>query len=145
MPGVFLGAYSFDTVEHQANDTPLTGCESTMPDDREPEADAQHRDPDEERHHRRNDQRDQEQEKQPPSQIDLETRSQSRLGYRTLQFTPYDEEDLEPILKAGADQVFGSHALGDHVVETVAKKTVEDLDRFWGPPPRHRNPTPGRS
>jgi len=25
MPGVFLGAYNFDTVEHQANDTPPTG------------------------------------------------------------------------------------------------------------------------
>jgi len=31
----------------------------------------------------------------PPSQIDLEDRSQSRLGYRTLQFIPYDKEDLE--------------------------------------------------
>jgi len=43
------------------------GCESTIPDDREPEADAQHRDAEEERCHRRNDQQDQEQEKQSPS------------------------------------------------------------------------------
>jgi Cdc6-like AAA superfamily ATPase len=63
----------------------------------------------------------------PPSQIDLENRSQSRLGYRTLQFTPYEKDDLEPILKAKAAQAFKSHSLGDHVIETIADKTVEEL------------------
>jgi len=62
-----------------------------------------------------------------PSQIELENRSQSRLGYRTLQFTPYEKEGLEPILEAKADQAFKSHALGDHVVEAVAEKVVEEL------------------
>jgi len=64
----------------------------------------------------------------PPSQIDLENRSQSRLGYRTLQFTPYDEDELTTILQKRADEAFKSHALGDRVVETVAKRAVEDLN-----------------
>lgn len=64
----------------------------------------------------------------PPSQIDLENRSQSRLGYRTLQFTPYDEDELTTILQKRAKEAFKSHVLGDHVVETVAKQAVEDLN-----------------
>ncbi len=64
----------------------------------------------------------------PPSQIDLEARSQSRLGYRTLQFEPYDEDDLTTILKSRAEDAFKSHALGDQVIETVAKRAVEDLN-----------------
>lgn len=68
----------------------------------------------------------------PPSQIDLEARSQSRLGYHTVQFAPYDVDELKNILEERAKETFKSHALGEHVIEAVAEKSVEGLETGVG-------------
>lgn len=61
----------------------------------------------------------------PPSQIELEQRTRSRLGYQTLEFDVYDREDLEQILRDRAAVAFRRTTLGDGVIQRVAKAVAE--------------------
>ena len=62
----------------------------------------------------------------PPSQIKLEPRSNSRLGYHTIQFLPYEEDELEHILHELAEQAFKPNAITDTAIEAVATAVEED-------------------
>lgn len=64
----------------------------------------------------------------PPSQIELEPRSLSRLDYQQVHFEPYDEEDLKQILRKRAQQAFRRNALGDNVIDRIAAKVSKEPD-----------------
>jgi len=68
----------------------------------------------------------------PPSQIKLEPRSNSRLGYHTIQFLPYEEDDLEHILRELAEQAFRPNAITDTAIEAVATAVEEDKKTSTG-------------
>ena len=68
----------------------------------------------------------------PPSQLDLEQRSQSRLGYQTVQFMPYDKDDLIDILAERAEDAFKPGCLGDDVVDHVAETVSTEIKRGCG-------------
>jgi len=68
----------------------------------------------------------------PPSDIELEQRTRSRLGYQTLEFDVYDEDDLEQILRDRAVEAFRRNTLGDGVIERVAKAVAEEVKTGQG-------------
>lgn len=61
---------------------------------------------------------------QPPSRIELDPRSQSRLSCQTLQFQPYTQAQLQEILDQRVEQTFRPGAVADGVIELIAEKVV---------------------
>lgn len=57
---------------------------------------------------------------QPPAELDLEPRSQSRVSYRPLELQPYTARDLAAIIHARVDQAFHQGAVADSVIDHVA-------------------------
>lgn len=62
---------------------------------------------------------------QPPSSIELDMRSESRLSYRTIPFRPYDQAALAQILKQRATQAFRSGTVTDEAVDLIAARVAE--------------------
>lgn len=59
-----------------------------------------------------------------PSQLSLDARSASRLSYRTVGFESYGREELVEILEQRVEQAFYPGAVGDDVLELIAKHVV---------------------
>jgi len=62
---------------------------------------------------------------QPPRQVELDPRSQSRLNCQTLQFQPYNAPQLEQILEKRVEQAFQPGAVPSQVIETIAQQVAE--------------------
>jgi len=63
---------------------------------------------------------------QPPSQLFLDPRSNSRLSLYTLQFEPYDLERLEEILRSRVEQAFQPGTVPDEVIQCVAEQVADE-------------------
>lgn len=61
-----------------------------------------------------------------PSELTLESRSQSRLNYRSLAFRPYDTDELLEILEYRAERAFQSGAVSDYVLELIADTVADE-------------------
>ncbi len=61
---------------------------------------------------------------QPPAEIQLDPRSQSRLNYRPVYFPRYDSDALYAILRARADTAFQSDAVTDDALERIADRVA---------------------
>lgn len=57
---------------------------------------------------------------QPPAQLELGPRSQSRLAYQPLAVRPYTEQDLAAILCHRADQAFSPDTVTDDAIDRIA-------------------------
>ncbi|QLG61904.1 Cdc6/Cdc18 family protein [Halorarum salinum] len=57
---------------------------------------------------------------QPPADLELEPRSQSRLAYHPLEIRPYTEVDLVEILSQRVEQAFHRDAVADEAIERIA-------------------------
>lgn len=64
----------------------------------------------------------------PPSEIELEQRTRSRLGYRSLKFETYGKAELEAVLEDRAAEAFQPRSLDDGVVERVADVVANEID-----------------
>lgn len=62
---------------------------------------------------------------QPPSTIELDMRSESRLSYRAIPFQPYDQAALVRILKQRGGQAFRSGTVTDEAVDLIAARVAE--------------------
>lgn len=62
---------------------------------------------------------------QPPTSLDLEPRSQSRLAYHPLEFLPYSEKELIDILYQRVNQAFQPNAVADEAIERIASLVAE--------------------
>lgn len=67
-----------------------------------------------------------------PSEIELEQRTRSRLGYRTLEFETYGEDELKRILEKRAAGAFRPNTLGDGVIERIAEAVAEEIEMGQG-------------
>lgn len=63
---------------------------------------------------------------QPPQQIQLDPRSQSRLNCHTLQFNPYNAPQLIAILKKRAQHAFKPGTISQKVIEKIAEQVAEN-------------------
>lgn len=63
---------------------------------------------------------------QPPSKVELDPRSQSRLNCQTLQFNPYNAPQLEQILSKRVEQAFKPGTVPDEVLEEIAETVAEN-------------------
>ena len=63
---------------------------------------------------------------QPPSKVQLDPRSQSRLNCQTLQFNSYNAPQLQKILKKRVEQAFKPGAIPDEVTEEIAESVAEN-------------------
>jgi len=63
---------------------------------------------------------------QPPSQLFLDPRSNSRLSPYTLQFKPYDTDRLEEILRSRVEQAFQPRTVPDEVIQQVAEQVADE-------------------
>lgn len=68
----------------------------------------------------------------PPSEIELEQRTRSRLGYQTLEFDVYGKDNLTQILRDRAVEAFRRHTLGDGVIERVAEAVADEIEMGQG-------------
>lgn len=57
---------------------------------------------------------------QPPAEINLDPRSESRLSYRSIPFKPYNEDDLIAILQERAAKAFHADAITDEALAVIA-------------------------
>lgn len=62
---------------------------------------------------------------QPPTNIRLDPRSQSRLSCQTLEFKPYTGEELVDILEHRVEQAFKPGSVGDDVLQRIADHVAE--------------------
>lgn len=62
----------------------------------------------------------------PPSRIELDPRSRSRLSCHPLQFTSYTKDQLQEILEQRVEQAFRPGAVADGVVEQIAEAVAAD-------------------
>ncbi|ELZ80152.1 Orc1-type DNA replication protein [Haloferax gibbonsii ATCC 33959] len=62
---------------------------------------------------------------QHPSQIHLDPRSQSRLSCQTLQYKPYNQNQLENILQKRVEQAFRPGSVSQEVIEQIARNVAE--------------------
>ena len=62
----------------------------------------------------------------PPSKVQLDPRSQSRLNCQTLQFNSYNAPQLERILKKRVEQAFKPGTVADDVLEEIAEQVAEN-------------------
>lgn len=58
---------------------------------------------------------------QPPTHLQLDPRSHSRLGYQPLEFRPYTEHELVRILQERVDDAFRGGAVPQGVLEEIAR------------------------
>ena len=65
----------------------------------------------------------------PPSEIQLDPRSESRLNYRTITFSPYQKGELVDILEHYAGRIFHRDAVSNDVLSLIADHIV---DRYRG-------------
>jgi cell division control protein 6 len=63
---------------------------------------------------------------QPPSQVQLDPRSQSRLNCQTLQFNSYNAPQLQEILIKRMEQAFKPGTVPDEVIEEIAESVAEN-------------------
>lgn len=63
---------------------------------------------------------------QPPDDLHLDPRSESRLNYQPLHFQPYDIQDLFKILKERATQAFKPGAISDNTLKIIAEIATQD-------------------
>lgn len=63
---------------------------------------------------------------QPPTKVQLDPRSRSRLNCQTLQFKPYNAPQLQQILESRVEKAFQPGAVPDEVIETIAEKVAEN-------------------
>lgn len=63
---------------------------------------------------------------QPPSKVQLDPRSQSRLNCQTLQFNSYKAPQLQEILSKRAEQVFKPGTVPSEVLEEIAETVAEN-------------------
>jgi len=63
---------------------------------------------------------------QPPSKVQLDPRSQSRLNCQTLQFNSYNAPQLQNILEKRVEQAFKPGTVPDEVVEKIAEQVAEN-------------------
>lgn len=63
---------------------------------------------------------------QEPQQIELASRSQSRLGYHSLAFRPYSTQQLVQILDRRVEQAFKPGTVPDDVIEEIADRVSEN-------------------
>jgi len=64
---------------------------------------------------------------QPPKEIQLDPRSESRLNYQTLHFEPYTKDEIVEILKSRAEKALYPGTVEEDVLEEIAE-TVADED-----------------
>lgn len=62
----------------------------------------------------------------PPTQVQIDPRSQSRLNCQTLQFNPYTAPQLEGILETRVEQAFKPGSVSDEVIQEVAEYVAEN-------------------
>lgn len=62
---------------------------------------------------------------QPPTALQLDPRSRSRLNCQTLQFNPYSARQLVDILEQRVEQAFRPGTVPDAVVEEIAERVAE--------------------
>lgn len=62
---------------------------------------------------------------QHPSQIQLDSRSRSRLNCQTLEFTSYTTPELAQILKHRAEYAFKPRAIDTDVIETISEHVAD--------------------
>ena len=62
----------------------------------------------------------------PPSKVNLDPRSQSRLNCQTLQFNSYNAPQLQNILKKRVEQAFKPGTVPDKVIEEIAETVAEN-------------------
>lgn len=62
---------------------------------------------------------------QPPEDLNLDPRSESRLSYKTVHFDSYDAEDIVEILQERADNAFCKDALTEDAIELIAERAAE--------------------
>jgi cell division control protein 6 len=58
---------------------------------------------------------------QPPAELNLDPRSQSRLNHQTLEFQPYTKDELVTILKERAEKAFHPGKVTDTALERIAE------------------------
>ncbi|WP_123539368.1 Cdc6/Cdc18 family protein [Halosimplex salinum] len=63
---------------------------------------------------------------QPPTRIQFDQRSQSRLSMQTLQFNPYSASQLAEILETRVEQGFRPGAVPDEVIQKIATHVAEN-------------------
>ena len=63
---------------------------------------------------------------QPPSQVQLDPRSQSRLNCQTLRFNSYNTPQLQEILAKRVEQAFKPGTVPDEVLEEIAETVAEN-------------------
>lgn len=63
---------------------------------------------------------------QPPADLHLDARSESRLNYQPLHFQPYDTQDLFQILKERANQAFKPGTIADNTLKLIAEIAARD-------------------
>jgi len=63
---------------------------------------------------------------QPPSRVQLDPRSQSRLNCQTLQFNSYNAPQLQKILEKRVEQAFKPGTVPDEVIEAIAENVAEN-------------------
>ncbi|MDG5760158.1 cell division control protein Cdc6, partial [Natronococcus sp. A-GB1] len=61
---------------------------------------------------------------QPPTAIQLDPRSQSRLNYRPIYFGPYKADDLHAILRQRADAAFQPDTVTDEALARIADRVA---------------------
>lgn len=62
---------------------------------------------------------------QPPADLALEARSQSRVSYQPIEVQPYGEEDLIAILHQRVDAAFYPEVVADDVIDQIAATVAE--------------------
>ncbi|MXR52037.1 AAA family ATPase [Halovenus sp. WSH3] len=61
-----------------------------------------------------------------PSKLKLDPRSRSRLNCQTLQFKPYNQDQLKNILEKRVEQAFRPGTVPDEVIEKIAEQVAEN-------------------
>lgn len=62
---------------------------------------------------------------QPPEDLTLDPRSESRLSYKPVHFEPYDTADIVEILQERAENAFRKNAVTDDAMELIAERAAE--------------------
>ena len=62
---------------------------------------------------------------QPPAQLQLDARSQSRVDYQPLEFHPYTEQELTAILEQRIEKAFQNGCVSQSVITEIARSVAE--------------------